>query len=365
VADLASSALRATPRRPLSVFETWPDWLFYAPMPFLWLYLGARYGGLTLPVLANTAPPLSGFLGESKSDGLALLGPNGRKSLAPYATFRASPSGNARDNDFRACAAMREAHLDFPLVVKPDIGQNGAGVKIVRDRDALRRWLSRFPCGEKVILQKYVEHEGEAGVFYVRKPDAPRGHIVSLTLKHLPTVRGDGVSTLRELIQRDDRAGRIAKLYFARHKDRLDEVVAAGERVRLVSVGNHCKGAIFRNGAAHITPEMETAFDAIAREVPGFFFGRFDVKFPSIRDLEQGKNFAILEINGADAEMTHIWDRDETISGAYKTLYEQYHAAFELGAHHRAKGARPVGVGQFLAAWLRNRARLKGYALEE
>lgn len=63
--------------------------------------------------------------------------------------------------------------------------------------------------------------------------------------------------------------------------------------------------------------------------------------------------------------MTHIWDRDETIGGAYKTLYEQYRTAFELGAHHRAKGARPVGVGQFLAAWLRNRARLKGYGREE
>jgi hypothetical protein len=324
-----------------------------------------RHGGLTLPTLANTAAPLSGFLGESKSDGLILLGPKGRKSLAPYATFRASPSGNARDNDFRACAAMREAHLDFPLVAKPDIGQNGTGVKIVRDREALRRWLSRFPCGEKAILQRYIEHEGEAGVFYIRKPDAQRGQIVSLTLKQLPTVRGDGISTLRELIQRDDRARHIAKLYFARHKRHLDKVVPAGERMQLVSVGNHCKGAIFRNGAMHITPDMEAAFDAIAREIPGFCFGRFDVKFPSIRDLEQGKNFTILEINGADAEMTHIWDRDETIGGAYKTLFEQYRAAFELGAHNRARGARSVGVGTFLAAWLRNRARLKSYGLED
>jgi hypothetical protein len=365
VADIVSAALRATPRRPLSTFETWPYWLFYAPMPLLWLYLGARYGGLTLPALANTAAPLSGFLGESKSDGFILLGPKGRKSLAPYATFRASPSGNTRDNDFRACAAMREAHLDFPLVAKPDIGQNGAGVKIVRDREALREWLSRFPRGEKAILQKYIENEGEAGVFYVRKPDAAHGHIVSLTLKQLPTVCGDGISTLRELIERDDRARHLAKVYFARHKGHLDEVVPAGERVRLVSVGNHCRGAIFRNGAMHITPDMEAAFDAIAREVPGFLFGRFDVKFSSVRDLEQGKNFTILEINGADAEMTHIWDRDETIGGAYKVLFEQYRAAFELGAYHRARGARPVGVGAFLAAWLRNRARLKSYGLEE
>jgi hypothetical protein len=260
---------------------------------------------------------------------------------------------------------MREAGLDFPIVAKPDVGQNGAGVKIIRDGSALCAWLSAFPRNEKVILQKYIEDDGEAGVFYVRRPDEGHGRVVSLTLKHLPSVTGDGASTLRELILQDVRARHVAQLYFVRHRNRLDQVVPSGERVRLVSVGNHCRGAIFRNGAGHITPKMEAAFDAIAREIPGFCFGRFDVKFPKLRDLERGEDFTILEINGGDAEMTHIWDANETLAGAYTTLYHQYRMAFEIGAQNRARGCEPITVRTFLAAWLRNRARLKTYSLEE
>ncbi|HTW36297.1 MAG TPA: hypothetical protein VMD53_16875 [Rhizomicrobium sp.] len=365
MADIAATASRVRPRRPLSVFETWPCWLFYAPIPFLWLYLALRHRGLTLPVLANTAAPWSGFLGESKSEGLALLGPTGRLHFAPGASFRSNASGDRHDNGLRARAAMHEAGLEFPVVAKPDVGQNGAGVKIIRDGNALDGWLSAFPRDTKAILQKYIGDEGEAGVFYVRRPRETHGRVVSLTLKYLPHVKGDGVSTLRELILRDRRARHVAPLYFVRHRGRLDRVVPSGERVRLVSVGNHCRGAIFKNGARHITPRMEAAFDTIAREIPGFCFGRFDVKFPTLRDLEQGKSFTILEINGGDAEMTHIWDADETLGRAYTTLFRQYRIAFEIGAENRARGYRPVAVRAFLAAWLRNRARLKAYSPEE
>lgn len=365
MADIASTALRARPRRPLSVFETWPDWLFYAPIPFLWFYLSARHRGLTLPALANTAAPLSGFLGESKTDGLDLLGPKGRACVAPYASIVTDEDGDEGANERRAAAAMAVAGLEFPIVAKPDIGQNGAGVRIVPDCATLARWLAAFPRGAKAILQKYIDDEGEAGVFYIRRPDETRGRIVSLTLKQLPHVRGDGLSTLRQLILCDFRARHLAHLYFARHEGRLDQIVPEGARVRLVSVGNHCKGAIFKNGATHVTPEMEHAFDAIAREIPGFCFGRFDVKFPTIGDLERGENFSILEINGADAEMTHIWDADETLMGAYATLFRQYRAAFEIGAHHRDRGHSGVAAYAFLIAWLRNRARLKSYTLEE
>jgi len=363
VADVASAAFRARARRPLSSFETWPAWLFYAPLPFLWLYLGVRHRGLTLPTIVNTQRAFSGYLGESKSEGLALLGPKGRAHVAPYIGFVTGET-NA-ESERRAAEAMASAGLDFPVVVKPDVGQNGAGVMIVRDARALARWLAHFPRNMKAILQALVEHDNEAGVFYFRRPDAERGSIASLTLKYLPQVRGDGMSTLRELILRDFRAHHLAEVYFARNKYRLDWVIPEGQRVRLVSVGNHCKGAIFKNGAANVTPRMEASFDAIAREIPGFHFGRFDVKFQSLGDLQRGERFSILEINGGDAEMTHIWDADETLGGAYGALFRQYRLAFEIGAQNRAAGARPATVRAFLAAWLRNRARLQRYCAEE
>jgi hypothetical protein len=365
VADVAATTLRVRRPRPVSLFETWPGWFFYSPVPVWWFYLAARHGGLTLPTIANTAEPLSGFIGESKSAGLNLMGPAGRAHVAPFITFKIDRAGNVDDEEVRAIAAMRQADLFFPLIAKPDIGQNGAGVKIIRDAGSLMQWLAAYPCQTIVILQKLIEDEGEAGVFYVRHPKQSRGQILSLTLKHLPSVRGDGVSTLRELILEDHRARHFAPLYFARHANRLDRVLPEGKRLRLVSVGNHCRGAVFKNGAAHITPQMETAFDAIAREIPGFYFGRFDVKFKALGDLEQGRDFNILEINGADSEMTHIWDADETLMGAYATLYRQYRSVFEIGAYNRAQGTKPISTISFITQWNRRRKLLKKCRQEE
>lgn len=362
--DVATPLERRGRARVLSSFELWPYWIFYAPVALFWFYLAARYRGLTLPVIANTAANLSGFLGESKSGGLELLGPRGRSHLPPYGVFTTAAPGSP-DNIARAADAIRQAGLSYPLVGKPDVGQNGAGVKIIRDRDGLAAWLASFRGGTKLIVQKYIEDEVEAGVFYVRYPDQPRGRVVSLTLKYLPRVIGDGASTLRELILADLRGRHVAPVYFVRHSGRLDRVVPQGEQVRLVSVGNHCRGAIFKNGEAHITPQLEEVFDAVAREMPGFYFGRFDVRFKTLGHLERGEGFSILEINGADAEMTHIWDAEETLFGAYRTLYRQYRAAFEIAAMNRARGTPAVSAAGFIAGWWRSRSLLRSYSGEE
>lgn len=359
MADAVAASLQSRRGPVLSAFETWPAWLFYAPAGLFWFYFAARYGGLTLPTVTNTSRALSGYLGESKSEGLRLFGPKGRAHLPPFAVLL---TGTApEDSVRRAKRAMADAGLAYPVVGKPDIGQNGAGVMILHDDGDLLRWLKLFDAHMRIILQEYVSDEGEAGVFYVRRPCETEGRIVSLTLKYLPRVTGDGISTLRELILNDLRARHISHLYFGRHEQRLDDVVPRGEHIRLVSVGNHCRGAIFKNGWAHVTPSMEAAFNAIALEIPGFYFGRFDVRFRSLAELERGENFTILELNGGDAEMTHIWDAEETLLGAYRSLYRQYRTAFEIAAANQAKGAKPVRKRDFIAAWLDNRARLKNY----
>ena len=67
-------------------------------------------------------------------------------------------------------AAMAQAGLGYPVVVKPDIGCNGTGVRLVQDRAALARYLAAFPRGAGVLLQEFVPEDGEAGLFYIRHP---------------------------------------------------------------------------------------------------------------------------------------------------------------------------------------------------
>ena len=346
--------------RAVSPFEFLPGWLAYGPVVVQWIALGLRYGDLSLPTAANPTITTGGLCGESKTAILDLIAPAERHWVAPYTTLV-----TGADDPATAAQALATAGLSLPLVVKPDIGCNGTGVRLARDEAALHRALAAFPRGVRLVLQALVEHEGEAGVFYVRHPDAPAGHITSLTLKHPPIVTGDGSRTLRDLIEADPRHRRLQNLYLAQLTDRLADVPAAGERVRLVFAGNHCKGSIFRNGEAEITEDLTARIDAIARATPGFHFGRIDLRYRSLGALRRGEDFSIIEINGVGSEATHIWDPDTSLREIFAAQFRHYGEAFRIGHAMRRRGARASGVRTMARDWLNQRRLMGSYPLND
>ncbi|MGL6042520.1 MAG: hypothetical protein ACRC1J_01210, partial [Sandaracinobacteroides sp.] len=237
----------------------------------------------------------------------------------------------------------------------------GAGVRPVADALELAAYLEGFPQGERIVLQALVGHEAEAGIFYVRLPGEARGRIISLTLKYFPHVVGDGVSTLEQLVRADPRAGRVAHLYLPRHRDRLADILPRGQAFRLAFAGSHSRGAIFRDGARHVTEAMERRFDSIAADIPEFWFGRFDIRFESIAALQRGEGFRIVELNGAGAEATHIWDSRMPIAEAYRSLFRQWGLLWEVGARNRARGHRPEPMGAFLKRWRLEKRLVQAY----
>ncbi len=154
-------------------------------------------------------------------------------------------------------------------------------------------------------------------------------------------VTGDGASTLEKLILADDRAVCMARFLLDKHKSRAGEVPGNGEHVQLVEIGTHCKGALFLDGGWIKTPELETRIDEISRSYEGFYFGRFDIRTPSIDDFRAGRNFKIVELNGVTSEATHIYDPRNSLVEAYRVLFRQWGLAFEIGAQNRARGIRP------------------------
>lgn len=131
---------------------------------------------------------------------------------------------------------------------------------------------------------------------------------------------------------------------------------AAGQAVRLAFAGSHSRGAIFRNGTHLVTPEMEDRFEAIARALPEFHFGRFDLRFERFSEVQQGRGFTILEVNGAGAESTHVWDRSTGLLQAWRDLMQQTRWPVQIGAANRARGFRPMGWAEFAAAYRREKA---------
>lgn len=337
----------------VSHFEFWPGWAFYGPIVLQWIGLGLRYGDFSLPTAANPRIEVGGLCGESKGAILDQIRAPARDAVAPYVRLR--PEGP------NACErAMAAAGLAYPVVAKPDIGCNGSGVRLVRGRADLARYLQAFPADAALLLQHYVPFEGEAGLFYIRHPGEARGRVTSVTLKQAPVLTGDGRSTLRALLMADRRAFAARRQYLPHLAGRLHQVPAAGERVRLVFVGNHCKGSIFYDGRDLVTPALTAQVEALARAMPDFHFGRFDVRYASGAALREG-DFCVIEVNGVGSEATHVWDARTRLRDAWRDQFQHYRAAFEIGRANRARGLRPSGMRTVLRHWRLQRRLMRSY----
>ena len=200
--------------------ERIPPALFYLPIALSWLGFGLRHRSLTLPSAANPRIPTGGMWGESKSDYLFDVAASERRWIADFIVMRRSGGLQTVYADLeRARAALDAAGVGFPLVAKPDIGWQGYGVRRIDDPRALRDYLRDFPSGAKLILQRFVPYAGEGVLLYARVPGARSGRILSLAFRYYPHVIGDGRSRLRDLIRKDARAQRKARLYLGlRHE---------------------------------------------------------------------------------------------------------------------------------------------------
>ncbi|MFN3547641.1 MAG: hypothetical protein ACK4U0_09130 [Mesorhizobium sp.] len=322
-----------------------PEPVFYVVPALMWLVLSLRHGSLTLPTAANPTMEAGGFFGESKLQGLALFGERALRRLAPYVVVEPrAPTGCEQARCSDAMSLLAGAGLDFPVVAKPDVGYQGWGVRRIDDAAGLLAYLTTCAPDLRLILQRHVGLAGEAGVFYVREPGEPAGRIASMAFVYAPHVTGDGVRTVEALVKADDVLGKSIAIHAPRNQDRWRLVPEQGETVALVGPRSARLGAVYRDASASITPALEAEIDAIARDIDGLHFGRFDLKFGSVAGLERGEDFEILELNGAGAEMLDIWDGRVGLMAAYRTLWRQYRKLFAIGAAQRQRGVRPAGL---------------------
>jgi hypothetical protein len=337
-------------------WEFWPAWVFYAPVAFFYGWLAVRHRSFTLPTAANPGLPMGGLVGESKFDTLRLLALTAPDEVAP--TWLIAP-GDTESRLHTLSRIVERRGVTLPFILKPDVGQRGMGVKLIRSLEAAREYLAAVQ--EPVLLQRYAPGPREAGIFYYRLPGASTGRLFAITEKVFPAIEGDGVRTLEELILADPRAAKIAETYLRRFAGERDRVLSRGETRRLVEAGNHAQGCIFRDGAHLETPELLAAIDRISQALPGFSIGRFDVRYTNDAELRTGRGFTIVELNGAGAEATCIYDARHTLRAAYRTLWRQWALVFQIGAHHRARGVRPARLAELLREWLRTSRAISTY----
>lgn len=339
----------------LTHWEFWPPWLFYPPVVLYVLWLALRHRSLSLLTAVNPGLHAGGFVGESKSQILASLDDRA-EDVAATCLLPARLSPQERLAVLETFAAERG--LAWPLVLKPDAGQRGSGVAVVRGRAAALAYLerARVDC----VAQEHCAGR-EFGVFWYRLPSEPRGRVFSITTKVFPRVVGDGARTLERLILSDARAVSLARLYLEQNAGRLEHVPAAGEEVQLSEIGNHCRGAIFLDGTHLCTRELEERIERVSARFQGFYFGRYDLIAPSEEHFRRGEGLKVIELNGATSEATHIYDPRYGVLRAWTTLFHQWRLLFEIAAQNRARGAELVHWTELLRMLSHYRAAARSH----
>lgn len=329
-------------------WEHWPLLMFYIPnIPYAFFH-GVKERNLVFYTATNPGIKNSGIGSESKFKILQMI----PEKYIPKSVLHI-PGIPITDT----IASIKQAEISFPVIVKPDVGFRGILVKKIISEKALIGYLNRYEID--IIIQEFLDHKNECGIFYYRHPNEKKGTITSITLKEFSHVIGDGTSTVEQLISYDKRA----KLYidFIKENPALDlkRIPEKHEKVLLSSIGNHSKGTQFINGNHLINDTLRQSFDALNHQIKGWYYGRLDVKYNTLEELNRG-DFKILELNGILAEPTHIYDAGKTTYlKALKTIRKHWKQLYRIAVYNHKQEKVPY---RRMIPFIKEMLALKAYS---
>lgn len=331
----------------LRSWEYWPFGIIQFPAILYWLWLSVRARSLVFFSASNPGIPMGGMFGESKYDILRQI-----PSCYVPRTIMVCMPATLPDILVR----IKQAQMQLPLIFKPDIGERGFMVKRIERESDIVKYLAKIKS--RFLIQELIELPLEFGVFYMKVPTEERGRVISLVAKEMLAVTGDGRSTLQELILRSDRAKLQWKNIRETHGELLNNIVQKGDKFELVSIGNHATGTRFIDANHLINERLSATFDDISKKIDGFYFGRFDVRCPSLEDLYSG-NVKIMELNGCGAEPAHIYDTDFSLFDALVVLVRHWHRIFQIARANNKGGVAYVSHREALAFYRKFKSVVK------
>jgi len=330
-------------------WEYWPAWLVNLPTGIMWLWFALRTRSLFFFTTVNPVIETGGVMGESKINILNRI----PDSVLPKTIF----VERNKTSFSEVLTFVKNKKIDFPLIAKPDVGERGFMVSKVKTKKELKSYFEKSKVD--FLIQEFIDYPLEISVMYHRFPQANHGKVTSLCVKKTLAVRGDGKSTIEELMANYPRAKLQLERFQKEFPELLKTIPELGKSVELEPIGNHSRGTTFLNGNHHIDGELEAVFDKIGFQMEDIFYGRFDMKCTSIADLKKGKNIAILEFNGIASEPAHIYDPSYSILKGYKDLWDHWKIIFAIAKIQQKKGLEPMPSKDFWKAFKAHQQYMK------
>lgn len=311
----------------LSHWEYWPFHIVYGPLYIYWIWICIKARSFFFFNTANPSIKNGGLLMESKKAIYDLM-PAGHYPITLFFKAGIFPE--------KVFESIKDSGLSFPLIAKPDIGLKGVAVSKVDNWEELRAYI--FKSKVDFLVQEFVPYANEVGIFYYRYPGQATGNISGIVKKELLTVIGDGNSSIEQLLRANKRfilqLPALREVYGAEWQNVLEK----GEERLLVPYGNHSRGAKFVDISHLINEQLIQSIDSTCKNIDGFYFGRLDIRYSDWNSLCQGKNFSIIELNGAGSEPTHIYDPTHSIFFAWKEITRHWNILYRISRlNHRNK----------------------------
>jgi hypothetical protein len=308
-------------------WEYWPFQIVYIPIYFLWLVYAIRARTIFFFNTCNPSMKYGGFMMDSKK---------GIYDLIPQKYYPKTQLISEKLAFEKVKGIIENTELYFPLIVKPDIGLRGSAVKKVYNLEELKKY--HYKADFDYLVQDLIPFENEIGIFYVRFPLEKKGRITGIVAKEFMILEGDGFSTIERLLKANPRYGFQLKALEKEYGNQLKTVLSKGEKRNLVPYGSHARGAKFIDYSNHISEKLSMVIDEICHQIPEFYYGRMDVMFNTFEELEEGKNFSIVELNGAASEPTHIYDPKHSLFFGWKELFRHIGYMFKISVENNKRG---------------------------
>lgn len=326
-------------------YEFWPFWVFYLPAYFYYFYLALKSRKWVYFSVLNPSMNFGGAFLSSKNKALQ----NIPKEWVPK-TLLVNPG----EDFLRIKKGLQKEKIKFPLIVKPDMGERGKGVEIIPKLCDLENHIASLPK-EPYLIQEYIEYPLELGIlFYWNLEGKPQ--ISSIGSKSFCHVTGNGKDPLKVLIKKNPRLATRIPLLKKRFQKEWKTILPKDNRLLIEPIGNHNRGTTFLDGQSYYSKEMLDWAENCARQIPGFDYGRFDIKIKDKNAFKRKKDIKIMEVNGVNSEPIHIYDPNYSIWNAYRDIFFQMKIIFDL-SQKRLKDEYPT---QSLFAFLKGTQQVLG-----
>lgn len=248
---------------------------------------------------------------------------------------------------------LEEKNMSFPLIIKPDNGVRWLWIEIFHTQQEfevgiyayfeqnMRRWAW--------LLQEFVDHPHEIGVFYVRMPDQKKGKITWLVGKEFLTLIGNGQDTFEQLVHNHGRAKFHVSLLENQFADRRGQVLPEWEHIDIVEIGTHSRGSTFLDVSEYITQDLIDQFDHVSGYIDGFYYGRYDVRTSSIQAMTAG-NFNIIEVNMTYSEPTWMYDPQYSLWTQQKILLQHWSIMYDIALANHKNGVSYASIAEWKIA---------------